>query len=97
VEAAAARVLSQAQMGGGREEAWGARAHVHYDWLPGLGMTFDLYQERSKSEDVINLVGRGAPAAAAACRGPVQGCCVAAAAGPPRLTPPICLAAWPRG
>jgi hypothetical protein len=57
VEASAAKVVSQAQMGGGKEEAWGARAFVHYDYLPGLGMILDLYQERSKSEDILNLVG----------------------------------------
>jgi hypothetical protein len=57
VEASAAKVVSQGQMGAGKEEAWGARAFVHYDYLPGLGMILDLYQERSKSDDILNLVG----------------------------------------
>jgi len=53
VEACAAKVSCDAQ--GGRAEAWGGRAFVHYDHLPGLGMIFDFYQQRAK--DDVNIGG----------------------------------------
>eukprot|EP00775_Hariotina_reticulata_P001040 gene1040-1378_t len=49
VEAVAAQVRSDTPMGG-RDEGWGARAFVLYDWIPGLAMNFDWYQERTKDE-----------------------------------------------
>eukprot|EP00879_Flechtneria_rotunda_P013128 GHRR01013711.1.p1 GENE.GHRR01013711.1~~GHRR01013711.1.p1 ORF type:complete len:212 (+),score=72.86 GHRR01013711.1:172-807(+) len=49
VEAVAAQVRGETPMGG-RDEGWGARAFVLYDWIPGLAMNFDWYQERTKDE-----------------------------------------------
>ncbi|WIA36062.1 hypothetical protein OEZ86_007418 [Tetradesmus obliquus] len=49
VEAVAAQVRGETPMGG-RDEGWGARAFVLYDYIPGLAMNFDWYQERTKDE-----------------------------------------------
>lgn len=49
VEAVAAQVRGETPMGG-RDEGWAARAFVLHDWIPGLAMNFDLYQERTKDE-----------------------------------------------
>eukprot|EP00878_Enallax_costatus_P011450 GHUV01011954.1.p2 GENE.GHUV01011954.1~~GHUV01011954.1.p2 ORF type:complete len:434 (+),score=125.86 GHUV01011954.1:1557-2858(+) len=49
VEAVAAQVRGETPMGG-KDEGWGARAFVLYDYIPGLAMNFDWYQERTKDE-----------------------------------------------
>lgn len=56
VEATAARVTSESGMGA-KEEGWGARTFVNYDWLPGLGMNFDWYQEKNKETDDFQVKG----------------------------------------
>ncbi|KXZ43433.1 hypothetical protein GPECTOR_90g519 [Gonium pectorale] len=45
---------------GGKEEGWGARAFVHYDWLPGVGIALDFIQERTPEEGGKRLRGYGA-------------------------------------
>ncbi|KAG1671540.1 hypothetical protein FOA52_011262 [Chlamydomonas sp. UWO 241] len=47
VDACATKVRADGQ-GGAKDEAWGGRAHVHYDLVPGLGMLFDFYQAKTK-------------------------------------------------
>lgn len=43
VEACAAKVTTDGAQGG-KDEAWGGRAHVRYDWLPvGRGVLFMLF------------------------------------------------------
>ncbi|PNW70794.1 hypothetical protein CHLRE_17g734300v5 [Chlamydomonas reinhardtii] len=59
LEACASKVAVQGPTGG-KEEGWGARAFVGYDWLPGLGMAFDFIQERTPEEGGKRLRGYGA-------------------------------------
>ncbi|KAG2429457.1 hypothetical protein HYH02_014039 [Chlamydomonas schloesseri] len=59
IEACASKVAVQGPTGG-KEEGWGARAFVGYDWLPGLGMAFDFIQERTPEEGGKRLRGYGA-------------------------------------
>ena len=47
VEACGAKVQTDGAQGG-KDEAWGGRAFVQYDGIPGLGMLFDFYQQRTK-------------------------------------------------
>ena len=47
IEACAAKVQTDGPQGG-KDEAWGGRAFVHYDGIPGLGMLFDFYQNKTK-------------------------------------------------
>uniref|UniRef100_A0A7R9V4P2 AIG1-type G domain-containing protein n=1 Tax=Chlamydomonas euryale TaxID=1486919 RepID=A0A7R9V4P2_9CHLO len=47
VSAVGARVASDGASGG-KDEAWGGRAHVLCDWVPGVGMLFDFYQQKTK-------------------------------------------------
>jgi len=56
IDASAAKVQTEAGTGG-KDEAWGGRAFVRYDWIPGLGMVFDFYQQRTKeTEDQLGGV-----------------------------------------
>ncbi|KAG2490023.1 hypothetical protein HYH03_011488 [Edaphochlamys debaryana] len=59
VEACASKVNVQGPTGG-KDEGWGARAFVNYDWLPGVGMAFDFIQERTPEEAGKRLRGYGA-------------------------------------
>ncbi|GFR46255.1 hypothetical protein Agub_g7807 [Astrephomene gubernaculifera] len=59
VEACASKVAVQGPTGG-KDEGWGARAFVHYDWLPGVGMAFDFIQQRTPEEGGKRLRGYGA-------------------------------------
>ncbi|KAF5834443.1 hypothetical protein DUNSADRAFT_8906 [Dunaliella salina] len=49
VDACASKVTTESA-GGASDQAWGARAFVLYDHIPGLGMIFDFYQQRTKED-----------------------------------------------
>ncbi|GLI69475.1 hypothetical protein VaNZ11_014107 [Volvox africanus] len=58
VEACASKVAVQGPTGG-KEEGWGARAFVSYDWLPGVGIALDAIQERGSAESGKRQRGYG--------------------------------------
>ncbi|GIL74794.1 hypothetical protein Vretifemale_4702 [Volvox reticuliferus] len=58
VEACASKVAVQGPTGG-KDEGWGARAFVSYDWLPGVGIALDAIQEKGSEESGKRQRGYG--------------------------------------
>ncbi|KAI8472281.1 MAG: hypothetical protein J3K34DRAFT_519900 [Monoraphidium minutum] len=53
VEAVAAQVRGESPQGG-RDEAWGSRAFLMHDWIPGVGLNLDFYSQRTRlGEDPV--------------------------------------------
>jgi hypothetical protein len=59
LEACAAKCTTETAQGG-RDTAWGARTFVRYDYLPGVGLLLDFYQQRTRETDGFYIMGGAA-------------------------------------